>query len=77
LQAAYWQKLWGTLTSQAEEVRALWMKAAAAAAEPLKAHVASSEPAPHSRAAHSALSASRFRAPWNAKCCLCVCRAAS
>jgi len=37
LQAAYWQKLLGTLTSQAEEVRALSTKMAAAAGEPLRA----------------------------------------
>ena len=37
LQAAYWQKLLGALTSQAEEVRALSTKMAAAAGEPLKA----------------------------------------
>jgi hypothetical protein len=37
--AAYWQKLLGTLTSQAEEVRALVTKVAAAAGEPLKAQV--------------------------------------
>src|SRR6476646_10080686 len=36
LQAAYWQKLLGTLTSQVEEVRALSTKLAAAAVEPLK-----------------------------------------
>ncbi len=36
LQAAYWQKLLGTLMSQAEEVRALSTKVAAAAGEPLK-----------------------------------------
>ena len=36
LQAAYWQKLLGALTSQAEEVRALSTKMAAAAGEPLK-----------------------------------------
>jgi phasin len=36
LQAAYWQKLLGALTSQAEEVRALSTKVAAAASEPLK-----------------------------------------
>ena len=36
LQAAYWQKLLGALTSQAEEVRALSTKLAAAAGEPLK-----------------------------------------
>ena len=35
-QAAYWQKLLGTLVSQAEEVRALSTKVAAAAGEPLK-----------------------------------------
>jgi phasin len=39
LQAAYWQKLLGALTSQAEEVRALWTKATAAAGEPLKEQV--------------------------------------
>ena len=39
LQAAYWQKQSGTLTSQAEEVRALATKAAAAAGEPLKEQV--------------------------------------
>ena len=39
LQAAYWQKLLGTLTSQAEEVRALATKMAAAAGEPLKEQV--------------------------------------
>ena len=36
LQAAYWQKLLGALMSQAEEVRALSTKVAAAAGEPLK-----------------------------------------
>jgi len=36
LQAAYWQKLLGALTSQAEEVRALSTKLVAAAGEPLK-----------------------------------------
>jgi phasin len=36
LQADYWQKLLGSLTSQAEEVRALSTKMAAAAGEPLK-----------------------------------------
>ena len=36
LQADYWQKLLGALTSQAEEVRALSTKTAAAAGEPLK-----------------------------------------
>jgi phasin len=36
VQAAYWQKLLNTLTSQAEEVRALATKMAAAAGEPLK-----------------------------------------
>ena len=36
LQAAYWQKLLGALKSQAEEVRALSTKMAAAAGEPLK-----------------------------------------
>ena len=39
LQTAYWQKLLGTLKSQAEEVRALSTKLAAAAGEPLKAQV--------------------------------------
>ena len=39
LQAAYWQKLLGALTSQAEEVRALSAKVAAAAGEPLKEQV--------------------------------------
>ena len=38
-QAAYWQKLMGALTSQAEEVRALSTKMAAAATEPLKEQV--------------------------------------
>src|SRR3990170_7818623 len=39
LQAAYWQKLLGTLTSQAEEVRAVATKVAATAGEPLKEQV--------------------------------------
>ena len=39
LQAAYWQKLLNTLPSQAEEVRALSTKVAAAAGEPLKEQV--------------------------------------
>ena len=39
LQAAYWQKLLDTLTSQAEEVRALATKVAAAAGEPFKEQV--------------------------------------
>ena len=39
LQAAYWQKLLGALTSQAEEVRAVSTKMAAAASEPLKEQV--------------------------------------
>ena len=39
LQAAYWRKQSGTLTSQAEEVRALTTKVAAAAGEPLKEQV--------------------------------------
>jgi phasin len=39
LQTAYWQKLLGTLTSQAEEVRALSTELAAAAGEPLKEQV--------------------------------------
>ncbi len=40
LQAAYWRKLFDTLTSQAEEVRALSTKVTADAAEPMKTHVA-------------------------------------
>jgi phasin len=39
LQAAYWQKLLGTLTSQAEEVRGVATKVVAAAGEPLKEQV--------------------------------------
>ena len=39
LQAAYWQKLLDALTSQAEEVRALATKMAAAAGEPLTEQV--------------------------------------
>ena len=39
LQAAYWQKLLDTFTSQAEEVRALTTKVAAAAGEPFKEQV--------------------------------------
>src|SRR6187431_2825172 len=39
LQAAYWPKLLGTLTSQVEEVRALATKMAAAAIEPVKQQV--------------------------------------
>ena len=39
LQTAYWQKLLSTLTSQAEEVRALATKVAAAAGEPFKEQV--------------------------------------
>jgi phasin len=39
LQTAYWQKLLGTLESQAEEVRSLSTKMAAAATEPLKEQV--------------------------------------
>ena len=39
LQAAYWQKLLGALTSQAEEVRALSTKMATVAGEPLKEQV--------------------------------------
>jgi phasin len=42
LQTAYWQKQLDALTAQAEEVRALSTKVTAAAAEPIKAHVASS-----------------------------------
>ena len=40
LQAAYWQKQFGALTSQAEEVRALSTKVTADTAEPMKAQVA-------------------------------------
>jgi phasin len=39
LQAAYWQKQLNTLPSQAEEVRALATKMAAAASQPLKEQV--------------------------------------
>ena len=39
LQAAYWQKLLGTLTAQAEEVRALSTKMASNLGEPLKEQV--------------------------------------
>jgi phasin len=39
LQTAYWRKLLNTLTSQAEEVRALATKVAAAAGEPFKEQV--------------------------------------
>jgi phasin len=39
VQAAYWRKLFGTLTAQAEEVRALSTKVVADAGEPIKAHV--------------------------------------
>ena len=39
LQAAHWQKQFGSLTTQAEEVRALSTKATAAAAEPIRAHM--------------------------------------
>ena len=39
LQADYWQKLLGALTSQAEEVRALSTEVAAAAGDPLKEQV--------------------------------------
>ena len=38
LQRAYWQKQWGTLTSQAEEVRVLSTKITADTVEPIKAH---------------------------------------
>jgi phasin len=40
LQAAYWRKQFSALTAQAEEVHALSTKVTAAAAEPIKAHVA-------------------------------------
>jgi phasin len=39
LQTAYWQKQFGALTAQAEEVRALSTKVTAAASEPIKAHM--------------------------------------
>jgi phasin family protein len=39
VQAAYWRKMFATLTSQAEEVRALSTKVTADAAEPINAHV--------------------------------------
>ena len=39
VQAAYWRKMFATITSQAEEVRALSTKVTADAAEPIKAHV--------------------------------------
>ena len=39
VQAAYWRKMFATLTSQAEEVRALSTKVTADAAQPIKAHV--------------------------------------
>ncbi|MGA7545356.1 MAG: phasin family protein, partial [Methyloceanibacter sp.] len=39
VQAAYWRKMFATLTSQAEEVRALSTKVVADAGEPIKAHV--------------------------------------
>jgi phasin len=39
VQATYWRKMFATLTSQAEEVRALSTKVTADAAEPIKAHV--------------------------------------
>jgi len=42
LQAAYWRKQFDVLTAKAEEVRALSTKVTAAAAEPIKAHVARS-----------------------------------
>lgn len=40
LQAAYWRKQFDALTSQAAEVHALSTKVTAAAAEPIKAHLA-------------------------------------
>ena len=39
VQAAYWRKMFATLTSQAEEVRALSTMVTTAAAEPIKAHM--------------------------------------
>ena len=39
VQAAYWRKMFATLTSQAAEVRALSTMVTVAAAEPIKAHV--------------------------------------
>jgi len=38
LQRAHWQKQFGELESQAEEVRVLWTKIAADTVEPIKAH---------------------------------------
>ncbi|MGH9553240.1 MAG: phasin family protein [Terriglobales bacterium] len=40
LQAAFWRKQFGVLTSQAEEVRALSIKVTADSAEPIKAQMA-------------------------------------
>ena len=40
LQGAYWRKQFGTLAAQAEEVRALSTKVAAATAEPIKSQMA-------------------------------------
>jgi phasin len=40
LQSAYWRKQFGTLTAQAEEVRALSTKVTADATEAIKAHMA-------------------------------------
>ena len=40
LHAAYWRKQIGTLTAQAEEVRALSTKVTADASEAIKAHMA-------------------------------------
>jgi phasin len=40
LQAAFWRKQFGVLTTQAEEVRALSTKVTAAAAEPIKSQMA-------------------------------------
>ena len=40
LQAAFWRKQFGVLTAQAEEVRTLSTKVAAAAAEPMKSQMA-------------------------------------
>ena len=42
LQGAYWRNRFGTLTAQAEEVRALSTKVAADTAEPIKARVTTS-----------------------------------
>jgi hypothetical protein len=40
LQGAYWRKQFGTLTAQAEEVRAISTKVTSDATEAIKAHMA-------------------------------------